>query len=484
MVHQLGSASALLAWDQATQIPAGGHAARGEQMATLSTLRHRYAIADEVGGWLDALEGASLSADEAVLLRESRRAFERARKIPATLVAEMTRHSVRSRAVWEQARKDDDFATFAPELRKTIELQRAYAAALDPDRDPYDVLHDLYERDSNAAEVERVFTPLVGELRELIERVRSAPQQPDPTLLERHVPLKEQEAFAVALVQQMGYDFGRGRIDQAAHPFCIGIGVGDVRITTRYLENYLPSALFGTIHEAGHGMYEQNLPESWSGTPLGEAVSLSVHESQSRLWENLVGRSPAFWRGAYPRLQRAFAGRFDDVPEADFVRAINIVRPSLIRVEADELTYHLHVMLRFELERALIQGALSVDELPARWRQRHGELLGIEPSDDRDGVLQDVHWSEGMFGYFPTYTLGTLMSAQWWGAMERDLGDLEGRLERAEFTPIFEWLVANVHRHGSRYLPGELLERGSGATLSAEPFLRYARAKYAELYRF
>jgi carboxypeptidase Taq len=255
-----------------------------------------------------------------------------------------------------------------------------------------------------------------------------------------------------------------------------------VRITTRYLEDYLPSALFGTIHEAGHGMYEQNLPEQWSATPLGEAVSLSVHESQSRLWENLVGRSPAFWRGAFPRLQRAFAGRFDDVARDDFVRAINVVRPSLIRVEADELTYHLHVLLRFEIERALIEGSLDVVDLPERWRQRHGELLGVAPHDDRDGVLQDVHWSEGMFGYFPTYTLGTLLSAQWWEAMEREIGGLDALLERGAFAPIFEWLVANVHRHGSRYLPGELVERGSGAPLSAEPFLRYARTKYAELY--
>jgi carboxypeptidase Taq len=451
-------------------------------MATLSALRHQFATADEIGGWLEALDSTPQGEDERVMLREVQRSYQRARKIPATLVAEMTRHSVRSRAVWEQARKNDDFASFAPELRKTLELQRAYAAALDPDRNAYDVLHDLYERDSSAAEVERVFTPLASELGVLIVRVRSAPRQPDASLLERHVPSALQEVFAVELVQEMGYDFGRGRLDRAAHPFCIGIGLGDVRITTRYLEDYLPSALFGTIHEAGHGMYEQNLPEQWSATPLGEAVSLSVHESQSRLWENLVGRSPAFWRGAFPRLQRAFAGRFDDVARDDFVRAINVVRPSLIRVEADELTYHLHVLLRFEIERALIEGSLDVVDLPERWRQRHGELLGVAPHDDRDGVLQDVHWSEGMFGYFPTYTLGTLLSAQWWEAMEREIGGLDALLERGAFAPIFEWLVANVHRHGSRYLPGELVERGSGAPLSAEPFLRYARTKYAELY--
>ena len=483
VVSHLSQASALLSWDQSTHMPPGGAEARGRQMATLARLGHRHATDPALVELVEALEGNGLEGDDLALVRETRRMLDRALKMPPDLVAAMTRQRVRGRHVWERARRDDDFAAFAPELRAMIALTREQAAALNPDAPVYDVLHDLYERGSSAARVAAVFDPLRGAIVDLAGAIRESGVRPDTGVLRRDFPEAAQEAFAVETVRAMGYDFERGRLDRTAHPFATKIGPGDVRITTRYQRNFLPSALFGTIHEAGHGMYNQNLPAAHADTPLGAPVSLGIHESQSRLWENLIGRSRAFWEGAYPRLRAAFPSVLDDVPLGTFVAAINDVRPSLIRVEADEVTYHLHVMLRFELERALVEGSLAVDELPGAWADKSRELLGIEPPDDRDGCLQDVHWSTGMFGYFPTYSLGTLASVQLWEAMARDLGDLEARVRAGDFAPILAWLVEHVHRHGSRYAPEELLERATGGPLTAEPYLRYVRAKYGALYR-
>jgi len=404
-------------------------------------------------------------------------------RVPADLIAAMASQSVRGRGVWAAARAADDFAAFAPALRAAVDLARAHAAALNDAVPAYDALHDLYERDSTAARVEAVFRPLRGELTELLGQIRSSAVQPDRGVLLRSFPESAQEAFVTATIRAMGFDFAQGRLDRTTHPFAARIGPGDVRITTRYRHDDLTAALFSSIHEAGHGMYEQNLPADEGETPLGSAASLGIHESQSRLWENLVGRSAAFWQGAYPKLRAAFPGALDDLAEADFVAAINVVAPSFIRVEADEVTYHLHVMLRFELERALIDGSLDVDDLPEAWSATSRELLGIAPPDHRQGCLQDVHWSMGLFGYFPTYTLGTLLSVQLWEAMERDLGDLQAAVREGRFGPMLAWLVESVHRHGARYRPEELIERATGAPLSAAPFLRYARAKYGALYR-
>ena len=483
VVSHLSQTSALLSWDQSTHMPPGGAEARGRQMATLARLGHQHATDPALVELVAGLESDGLEGDELALVRETRRMLDRALKMPPDLVAAMTRQRVRGRQVWERARREDDFAAFAPELRAMIGLTREQAAALNPEAPAYDVLHDLYERGSSAAQVEAVFGPLRDEIVDLARAIHESEVRPDTSVLRRDFPEGAQEAFAVETVRAMGYDFERGRIDRTAHPFATTIGPGDVRITTRYQRPFLPSALFGTIHEAGHGMYTQNLPAEHADTPLGASVSLAIHESQSRLWENLIGRSRAFWEGAYPRLRAAFPGTLDDVPLDVFVAAVNDVRPSLIRVEADEVTYHLHVMLRFELERALVEGSLEVDDLPAAWAEKSRELLGIEPPDDRDGCLQDVHWSWGMFGYFPTYSLGTLASVQLWEAMARDLGDLEELVRGGRFAPILEWLVEHVHRHGSRFSPQELLERATGAPLSAEPYLRYVRAKYGDLYR-
>jgi carboxypeptidase Taq len=482
VIGHLGGAASLLAWDQATYIPPHGHAGRGDQQATLARLAHQHTTDPALVALLETLAQARLSDEDAALVRTAKRVSDRAVRVPAALVAEIARQRVRSRQVWERARSEDDFASFAPELAKTIALQRDLAANLNPHADAYDVLHDLYEIGSSAAAVAALFDPLKLELSALLREIVASPQQPDASILERSYPEAQQEAFAKAAAAELGYDFGRGRLDRTAHPFCIGIAPGDVRITTRYLERFLPSALFGTLHEAGHGIYEQNLPPEHANTPLGEAISLAVHESQSRLYENLIARNPAYWERKYKELQAAFPGVLAEVSRSAFVHAINVVRPSLIRVEADEVSYHLHVMLRFDLERALMSGSLSVADLPGAWRELHQQLLGVAPHDDRDGCLQDVHWSEGMIGYFPTYTLGTLMSVQWWEAMEGELGDLDALLRAGEFSPITGWLTEHVHAHGSRFDPPELLARATGKPLDYRPLLRYLRRKYGALY--
>jgi carboxypeptidase Taq len=484
---QLDQAAALLTWDEATYLPAGGAEARGRQLANLARLSHEHTIdpgLDELVAELegDVAAGAIVDA-EAALVRETRRALDRARRVPADLVGAIAQQRVRGRGAWAAARTADDYAVFAPELRTMIALQRERAAALDGAVPAYDALLDEYERGATAAEVAALFGELRAELLDLWRGIQASPVRPDVAILHRRYPEAAQEAFVKETVAALGFDFERGRLDRTAHPFAMRVGAGDVRITTRYDARHLGAALFSSIHEAGHGMYEQNLPDAYADTPLGEPASLGFHESQSRLWENLVGRSGPYWEGAYPRLQAAFPGALDDVPVATFVAAINGVRPSLIRVEADEVTYHLHVMLRFGLERDLISGVLDVADLPAAWAEASRELLGVAPPDDRQGCLQDVHWSVGLFGYFPTYTLGTLLSVQLWEAMARDLGDLDDALRSGRFAPILAWLVEHVHRHGARFTPRELAVRATGGPLAAAPFLRYARAKYGALYR-
>jgi carboxypeptidase Taq len=483
----LDQAASLLTWDEATYMPAGGAEARGQQLATLARLAHAHVVDPALGDLLAALEAdgsaGSLDADAAALVRETRRTVDRWRRVPADLVTALARQRVRGRGVWSRARADADFSVFAPELRAMVALQREQAAALDGAVPAYDALHDLYERGSTGARLEEVFRPLRHEIVELLRAIQESGVTPETAFLRRDFPEDAQAEFVVATARAMGFDFDRGRIDPTTHPFATRIGAGDVRITTRYHRQQLAQALFSTIHEAGHGMYEQNLPVAYADTPLGRAVSLGYHESQSRLWENLIGRSAAFWQGAYPRLRGTFPAALGDVSEGAFVAAINEVRPTFIRVEADEVTYHLHVMLRFDLERALIDGALDVDEVPAAWNEKSVELLGVAPPDDRLGCLQDVHWSVGLFGYFPTYTLGTLLSVQLWEAMARDLGDLDELVREGRFAPILDWLVEHVHRHGSRYTPDDLTTRITGGAPSAEPFLRYVRAKVGALYR-
>jgi carboxypeptidase Taq len=482
VIADLTQASALMSWDQRTYLPPKGNAGRSRAIATIGRLRHDRMTDPSLADVLASLEAADLEGDDAALVRETRRDVDLAARLPRELVGRAAEQFSLAETSWAAARAHDDFASFAPVLRENLVIVREIAQAHAAGGDLYDALHDLYERDSTAAAVEAVFTPLRAELVELVGEIRERGRSIDVSPLLGAFDEGRQERFNLGVARAFGYDLDGGRLDRTTHPFASGIGRGDVRITTRYKGDDLRGALFPTLHEAGHGIYEQNLPAEHAGTPLGRHASLGVHESQSRLWENLVGRSLPFWEWAYPRLQETFPDRLGAVDLEAFHAAMNVVEPSLIRVEADEVTYHLHVMIRFELERALLEGSLDVDDLPGAWNERYEAYLGITPPDDRRGCLQDVHWAGGMIGYFPTYSLGTLLSAQLWEALRRDLGDVDDAMRRGEFGGILSWLIEHVHRHGRRYTPAELTRRATGAELSAEPYLRYAREKYGTIY--
>ncbi len=485
VLRDLAQAAALLSWDQNTYMPDGAHEARGQQLATLEALAHERMTDPDLGGLIEELEGAGLPEDsaEAAMVRQARIEFDRATKLPADLVEALTRHTARARAVWARARHDDDFAAFAPELERMLELKRRQADALGYQDHPYDALHDVFEPGSTAARVKAVFEPLRDATVELVRAIGESQVEVDDAPLRQAFDEALQERFALDTVRAFGYDLEHGRLDRTVHPFATSFSKYDVRITTRYQRSFLNTALFGTLHEAGHGMYEQGIADAYYRTPLEEAVSLGVHESQSRLWENLVGRGLPFWQGAYGRLQRTFPGQLGSVDLQAFYRAINRVHPSLVRVEADEVTYNLHIMIRFELELALLDGSLAVADLPAAWNERYRLYLGVTPPNDALGVLQDVHWSVGLLGYFPTYALGNLMSVQLFEAARAANPDLDDDLRAGRFGPLLGWLRENVHAHGSRYHPDALLQRATGSALDAAPYLRYLERKYGAIYR-
>ena len=485
-IFDLGRVASLLSWDQQTMMPPGGARMRGEQLATLSSELHRRITAPTVADALELLAtdaaGTELDDEQLAQVRQVRRFYEKEARLPSDLVEAISEQVTRAQAVWVEARKDDDFGRFAPELERILELRRRQADCLGWDEHPYDALHDLYEPGSTAERVREVFGPVKNALERLLGAIRGPGRDVDDAVLWGEWDEGAQERFAREVVTDFGYDFHTGRLDRAPHPFAQSLGRSDVRITTRFRRDYLPPALFGTMHEAGHGMYEQGIAERYHRTPLGHAVSLGIHESQSRLWENLVGRSQPFWQGRLGALAERFPQQLADVSVDAFVRAVNRVAPTLIRVEADEVTYNLHVMIRFELEVALLDGSLPVADLPDAWNAKYGESLGITPPDDASGCLQDIHWAAGLVGYFPTYTLGNLMSVQLWEAAESALGDLEAMVRAGEFAPLLGWLRENVHAHGSRYLPGDLLERATGRRLDSAPYLRYLDRKYGSHY--
>jgi carboxypeptidase Taq len=481
------AASALLSWDQETYMPAGAGAARAQQLATLGRLAHEMFVSDEFAAALAAaaadVAGAPPDSDEARIVRVIRRDHDKATRLPAQLVADLAQATALAQQAWAQARPRSDFESFRPHLERVLELTLTKAEALGYEESPYDALLDDYEPDMKASQVAEVFAALRSELVPIVQGIAAA-DMPDDTCLRRHFDATAQWEFGEAVIRDFGFDFDRGRQDRSAHPFSTNFAVSDVRITTRVDESFLPTALFGTLHEAGHAMYEQGVDEALARTGLDNGTSLGIHESQSRLWENQVGRSRAFWKHYYGPLQRTFGAALGEVPLDEFYRAVNRVEPSLIRVEADEVTYNLHVMIRFELEMQLVTGALAVADLPEAWNAAYERTLGLRPPDDAQGVLQDIHWSFGLIGYFPTYTLGTLISAQLFEQAQADLGDLDDQLGRGEFAPLREWLRAGIHRHGRKFTASELLERTTGGGLDAAPWLRYVRAKFGELYGF
>ncbi len=480
---RLGAVSSLLEWDQETYMPPKGVEPRAEMQASLAAIRHRQLTRPEIGDLLGQLNDADTDGSvQATNVRETRRLFDRAVKLPTELVEELTLTASLARETWVEARRESRFGIFAPHLTKLLELKRAEAEHLGYESEPYDALLDEFEPGAKTAEVAAVFADLREQLSPVVRSIAESSSKPDFSILQRHYPRQGQEELARAFAEMMGFDFEAGRLDVSVHPFCLSMTGRDVRITTRYSEDYLPGALFGVMHEAGHGLYEQGLGAEHRFTPMGNYVSLGIHESQSRLWENLVGRSKPFWEGQYPRAQGLFPEALGGVTLDDFYGAINTVQPSLIRVEADEVTYNLHIVVRFELERALLNGKLAVDDIPEAWNQAMTDLVGTTPTNDAEGCLQDIHWSMGAFGYFPTYALGNLHAAHFFAAAGRDLPDLEESIQRGNLEPLRQWLLTNVHRHGMRYRANDLCKEVTGASLSVDPFMDYVNNKFKPIY--
>jgi carboxypeptidase Taq len=484
----LASAASVLGWDHETYMPPKAAALRGEQMAALSAIVHERRTAARVGELLQACEeDPSLREDDeaAANLRALRRDYDRATRLPTSLVRSFAQTTSRAMHEWRGAREAGDFGAFAPWLQEVVDLNRERAAAygIPEGGEAYDALLEDYEPGMTTAEIRRTFDALRAGLTPLIREVASA-RRPDDAWQRTAVPLDRQVAFNRGVMEQMGFDFEAGRLDVSAHPFCEGIGPDDVRITTRYREDAWADALSATMHETGHALYEQNLPKAaLFGQPLAEAASMGIHESQSRMWENLVGRSRPFWEWALPRMQAALGEPALAALDVDTVyRGMNVVEPHLIRIESDEATYNLHIMLRFDLERALLTGDLAVNDLPAAWNDRMRDDLGLEVPGVSQGALQDIHWSMGAIGYFPTYTLGNLYAAQFWTTIRDQLPDLDDQLRRGEFAPLTAWLRENIHAHGRRFTAPELCRRITGRALSHEPLLAYLEGKLRPIY--
>lgn len=482
----LQSVAELLGWDERTKMPPAAGAYRAEQMTYLSSLVHRRQTDPRLGEWLAELSASDLAKDPhndaGATIRQMRREYDKLVKLPQSLVEELTRASVLGQQAWVEARKNDDFASFAPILAKIVSLKRQQADAIGYADCPYDALLDDFEPGETTKNVASVLAALRGELVPLVAAIADSARKPDLGILKRRYPIDAQEAFGKQAATAIGFDFNRGRLDVTHHPFCAGLGPDDCRMTTRYDEQFFPSGFFSILHEAGHGIYDQGLRGDQFGLPPGTYVSLGIHESQSRMWENMVGRSVPFWRHFFPRAQAAFPEALGGTALEDFCFAVNDVRPSLIRVEADEATYNLHIIIRFELEQALINDGLAIEELPAAWNQKYRDYLGIEPPSDADGVLQDVHWSAALIGYFPTYALGNLYAAQFYAQAAKDIGPLDEQFERGDLAPLLGWLRENIHDQGQRYTAPELVENVTGQPLTHDALIAYLREKYTRHY--
>ena len=484
-VNDLESAGAVLQWDQETYMPTGGAPARGRQMATLARLAHEKFTSPIIGKLLDQLrrheESLPADSDDASLIRVTRRDYERAVKVPAEFVGKLSEHTAATYQAWTQARPANDFAAVRPLLEQTLDLSRQLADFFPGYEHIADPLIDYADFGMTAKTIRQVF----GELRqELVPLVQSITAQPvaDDACLRQHFPEQEQLAFGATVIKRFGYDFERGRQDKTHHPFMTKFSLGDVRITTRCREDDLGEALFSTLHEAGHALYEQGIRADFEATPLAGGTSSGVHESQSRTWENLVGRSRGFWEFFYPKLQVAFP---EQLQRVSLDRAINRVQRSLIRTDADEVTYNLHVMIRFDLELQLLEGQLAVKDLPAAWHARYQSDLGLCAPDDRDGVLQDVHWYGGVIGgNFQCYTLGNILSAQFYESATNARPEIEAEISAGKFEALHDWLKENIYQHGRKFTAAELVQQATGQAMTIAPYVRYLRRKYGELYRF
>ncbi len=484
-IANLEAATAILNWDQLVNMPNGAAEDRGEQIATLEDISHSKATSEDLGKLLDVLtedaKNMDPESDEACLIRVAKRDFDKRNKVPAEFVMEMARVSTVAQSVWENARSMSDFELFRPHLEKLVELRRHYADFFKPWKHVYDPLLDDFEPGMKTDEVQTIFNGLRPKQVELIKAISQA-KKVDRSFLFLDFPESSQLAFGEKVISKFGYEWNHGRQDKSAHPFTTSFGLNDIRITTRFNKNYLPTAMFGTMHECGHALYELGIDKKYNRSPLAEGASMAVHESQSRMWENMIGRSKPFWKYFFPKLQEFFPSQLANIDTDTFYKGVNAVDPSLIRVEADEATYNLHIMLRLELEIALMEGSLAVKDAPAAWNEKFKEYLGIVPPDDARGILQDVHWSFGGFGYFPTYALGNLVSAQLWERMNEDIPTLEEQVEKAQFNEILGWLRKNIHIFGAKFEPQTLVKKVTGSKITPEPYIRYLETKFKEIY--
>lgn len=485
-ISDLNNINALLGWDQSTYMPPGGAEARGRQSARLAQMAQEKFVDKEIGKLLDDLrsyeESLPYESDDASLIRVTRREYERALKVPPEFIGALNEHSAGAYQLWAEARPVNDFSRVRTSLEKTLEFSRQLADFFPDYEHIADPLIDFADYGMKASSVRTLF----AELREnLVPIVRAITSQPptDDSVLHKHYPETDQLSFAADVVKQLGYDFSRGRIDKAPHPFMTKFSLGDVRITTRVQEHDLGDCLFSNMHETGHAMYEQGIDRSYEGTLLAGGTSAGVHESQSRLWENIVGRSYDFWEYMYPKLQSHFPDQLKDVPLDTFYAAINKVEKSLIRTDADEVTYNLHVMLRFDFELQMLEGSLSIRDLPEAWHERFEQDFGVVPPDDKDGVLQDVHWYAGIIGgSFQGYTLGNILSAQFYRAALKAHPSIPDEMKQGRFSTLHGWLRENIYRHGSKFTAPEIIERATGSSLTIEPYINYLRTKYGALY--
>jgi carboxypeptidase Taq len=481
-IFDLRRTQELLFWDQTVMMPPAGATVRSAQLTTLDRLAHELFISDETGGLLEELrpyeDALEYDSDEASLIRTVRRDWEKARRVPAELASAMVRAVSEGQDIWAKAREQSSYALFRPHLEHALELKRRYVDCYDGYDDPYDVLLDDFEPGMKTADVRTVLDDLKAELVPLIAEVGST--EPDEPFMSGPFPVDAQHDFSLRVLERLGYDLRFFRLDLTAHPFAAHSGTQDIRLTTRYVENDL-SSLFTAMHECGHGLYEHGVSPSLERTPLCIGVSYALHESQSRLWENIVGRSRPFWNHFYPQLQAAFPEVLGEVDQERWYRAINRVKPSYIRVDADEATYNLHIILRFELEQELLAGRLALNDLPDAWNSRFEEYLGLPVPNDSLGVLQDVHWAGAGFGYFPTYTLGNIMSVQIWEKAQSELPDLPEQFEAGEFGPLHEWLRSRLYVLGRKFTPQETLERVAGGPIDAGPYVRYLKDKLGAL---
>lgn len=484
-ISDLRGIEALLGWDQQTYMPSKGNNARARQMALLTSLGHQKFTSPELGELLDGLAAdGKLKEEEKAQLRETKRDRDRAVKLPNELVKELSECAAQAHTVWVEARAKRDFAHFAPILGKLIALKKREAEALgyEAGGTSYDALLDQFEPGASV----RSLDPLLSRTRDIIvpavKAIAQAPKKAPREIMEREYPAKKQAALGLAILKRMHFDFEAGRLDETVHPFTTNFDIDDVRITTKYETNWLPAAIFSIVHEGGHALYEMGLPRKLAGTPLGEARSLGIHESQSRFWENMIGRSLPFWTYFYPKAKRLFPKALDGVSLEDFHFAINAVVPSLIRIEADEVTYNLHIIVRYEVEKALFVEGLPLKDAPALWNELYKKYLGVEVPHDGDGILQDVHWSFGGFGYFPTYLLGNLYAAQWLDAMRKEYPDFDTRVAKGDLKFILSWLRRNIHSQGRRHSSEELARRASGEALNPDHFAVYLKTRFGGLY--